>query len=214
MSFASLSPCRSFQILYFKNFKIRNNVLEFGVNDVKESFSRSVKRLNDKQIYITNKHKLNIQNFLKIDLEKKNSIDKKFHNIIIFNVLEHIFDTDNALNEIKKILKQNGKLILSTPFLYRFHSAPNDYLRFTENYLNKLLNKNKFKVSNSISFGTGPFMVCYSMVFDYIKKIPLLAPFLLTTALLFDFLLSLFQKTPMSKIYPICIIIEAKKINF
>lgn len=206
-----LSPCRSYQILYFENLKITDTVIEFGVNDIKESFSRLIKDIDSSKIFITNKHKSSAKNYLEINLEKKCFVSKKFNNVVIFNVLEHIFDTSNAVKEIKKILKKNGKLILSTPFLYRFHSAPNDYLRFTENYLNKILDKNKFKIMKSTSYGTGPLLVCYSMIFDYIKKIPFLATFLLINAIMFDSLLSVFQKTPMSKIYPICIIIEAKK---
>ena len=54
-------------------------------------------------------------------------------------------------------------------------------------------------------------VVVVAIAFSKQQKIPLLATFLLINAIIFDSLLSVFQKTPMSKIYPICIIIEAKK---
>ena len=53
-------------------------------------------------------------------------------------------------------------------------------------------------------------MASYSMLFDYLKFIPLLPVFIIFLFTMIDFFLSLFQKTSMSKIYPICIILEAQ----
>jgi hypothetical protein len=94
--------------------------------------------------------------------------------------------------------------------LYRFHGAPDDYSRYTCQYLQKKIEKNGFKILNCRNFGTGPFMASYSMLFDYLKFIPLLPVFIIFLFMMIDFFLSLFQKTPMSKIYPICIILEAQ----
>jgi SAM-dependent methyltransferase len=210
LTFRSISPCRIYQILYFKNFKFRDDILEFGVENYKNSFS-NLTNLDKNKIFTSNQYKSNKKNYIQINLENKNIIFKKFTNIIIFNVIEHIFDTNNALDEINKLLKKNAKLILSTPFLYRYHSAPNDYLRFTENFLNKILTKKKFKILHSKSCGTGPLLACYAMIFDYIKIVPLLAPITLFHVFILDYLISLFQKTEMCKIYPICVIVEAKK---
>ena len=78
-------------------------------------------------------------------MEKKNNFKKKFDNIIIFNVLEHIYNEKNALRELNKILKKNGKIYISTPFLYRYHEAPEDYKRYTITYFEKVLKEKKFK---------------------------------------------------------------------
>lgn len=46
-------------------------------------------------------------------------LEKKFDYIICSEVIEHIFDTAKLLNNIKSCLKENGKLILTTPnFLF------------------------------------------------------------------------------------------------
>ena len=49
--------------------------------------------------------------------------------------MEHLINPYNANKEIYKIMKRKGVLIGSTPFLYRFHAAPSDYLRFTKPFL-------------------------------------------------------------------------------
>ena len=59
----------------------------------------------------------------------------RYNSIIIFNVLEHVSDFKIASRNLYKLLSKNGQLIGSTPFLYRVHGAPNDYLRYTKDFL-------------------------------------------------------------------------------
>jgi SAM-dependent methyltransferase len=48
------------------------------------------------------------------------------------NVLEHVFDTRTFLNELVKLIKPGGKLIVAVPFLLKEHQAPFDFVRFTQ----------------------------------------------------------------------------------
>ncbi len=52
--------------------------------------------------------------------------------IVCDNVLEHVVDPIKALNEIHRLLKQGGVGYLAVPFLYPFHSSPDDYQRWTK----------------------------------------------------------------------------------
>ena len=208
----SYSICRIYQLIHFKKILFKGEALEFGEDELKKSFLYFSK-LDKKNIFFSNNFKSKKKNFIKIDLEKKNKINKKFKNVVILNVLEHIFDTNNSILEIKKILKKNGNLIISTPFIYRYHGAPDDYNRYTISYLEKVLKLNKFKLTKKINCGTGPFLAAYSLIFDYIKRIPLLPIPILIFSLIIDKFLSLFQKTRMSSLYPICVFIIAKKID-
>ena len=106
-----------------------------------------------------------------------------------------------------------GILVLSTPFTYRYHGAPNDFNRYTLSYLEKLLKLNKFKLIKKINCGTGPFLASYSLIFDYLKRIPLFPLPIFFMAVLIVKLLSLFQKTKMSTLYPISLFTIAKKID-
>jgi SAM-dependent methyltransferase len=208
----SQSICRIYQLINFKKILFKGDAIEFGEDELKKSFLY-FSNLGKKKIFFSNNFNSKKKNFIKINLEKKNRINKKFKNVVILNVLEHIFDTNNSMLEIRKILKKNGNLILSTPFIYRFHGAPDDYNRYTVSYLEKLLKLNKFKLTKKINCGTGPFLASYSLIFDYIKRIPLLPIPILICSLILDKFLSIFQKKKMSSLYPICIFIIAKKIN-
>ena len=208
----SQSICRIYQLNNFKKIFFKGKALEFGEDELKRSFLQ-FSNLKKKDIFFSNNFNSKKNNYIRINLEKKNKTKKIFNNIVILNVMEHVYDTNNAILEIKKLLKKNGNLIISTPFLYRYHGAPDDYNRYTMSYLEKILKLNKFKLIKKINCGTGPFLAGYSLIFDYIKRIPILPVPILILSLMLDKFLSLFQKTKMSSLYPICIFIIAKKIH-
>ena len=203
------SPCKIYQILEFEKLKIKKKSIEFGTYDYKESFTKFTRHNSDKNFF-SNLKKIKKKNYFQINLEKKNNLNKKFDNIIIFNVLEHIHNDSKAIIELKKILNKNGKLIISTPFIYRYHEAPEDYKRYTISYFDKLLKEKNFKIIKSKYLGEGPFIASYSLFFDYLKKIPLISYPIIIICYLLDKILSLFHKTNINKIYPICILIIAK----
>jgi 2-polyprenyl-3-methyl-5-hydroxy-6-metoxy-1,4-benzoquinol methylase len=64
---------------------------------------------------------------------------KEYDCIIMIEILEHVLEPHAAINNIEKILKPGGKLILTSPFLYPIHDRPNDYFRFTKYGLAYLL---------------------------------------------------------------------------
>ena len=59
--------------------------------------------------------------------------------------------------------------------------------------------------------GFGPFCVCYTIIFDYLKLIPFLSNFILILCILFDKLLNKFVKTPLNEIYPLTYFFCCKK---
>lgn len=79
------------------------------------------------------------------DIQEMSFIDnEKYDTALCLEVLEHISDVMKALDEIHRILKPNAILILSVPHLSRIHDAPNDYYRFTEFGISKLLERSGF----------------------------------------------------------------------
>lgn len=62
----------------------------------------------------------------------------------MFDVIEHLPDDLLALKEVHRILKPNGYLILTIPFLYRLHEFPYDYRRYTYTGILKLLDDCNF----------------------------------------------------------------------
>ena len=85
--------------LRIKKLNLKNQTVEFGSNHYDESLIKFNKE-NSSRIYFSNifkkRQKLSIFGF------RKNSVKKKFDNILAFNVLEHIHDDSNALDEFKK----------------------------------------------------------------------------------------------------------------
>jgi ubiquinone/menaquinone biosynthesis C-methylase UbiE len=57
-----------------------------------------------------------------------NSVDV----ILCTEVLEHCHAPHKVIDEFYRILRPNGKLILTTRFVFPIHDAPHDYFRFTE----------------------------------------------------------------------------------
>lgn len=51
--------------------------------------------------------------------------------VISSEVVEHLEQPFEALREAHRLLKPNGVLLCSTPFLYPIHAAPNDFGRYT-----------------------------------------------------------------------------------
>lgn len=67
--------------------------------------------------------------------------DKSFDAVICISVLEHVFEIEKAVSEIRRVLKKNGTFVMSTPFIFPIHDNPQDYWRLTDNGIKNLLEK-------------------------------------------------------------------------
>jgi len=68
----------------------------------------------------------------------------EFDNAICIEVLEHAQDPRQLLNEISRVMKSGGTLLLTIPWSARRHHIPHDYQRFTREGLLLLLSENGF----------------------------------------------------------------------
>ena len=207
--FSNKSILRILQIEEFEKEKLLGQCIEFGANEkIEKNFLKTNQILYKSTFSNLNSKNKNI---IKINLEKKILHKKKYDNVIIFNVLEHLSDIKNALKNINLLLKKNGKIFGSTPFLYRIHGAPKDYSRFTKDLIEISLKDSKFKNIKIRELGTGPFLASFSLLRGIFKFVPLFYQLILILAILFDKILSLFMKTDPKNIYPIGYIFSAEK---
>ncbi len=70
-----------------------------------------------------------------------------FDGIFCSEVLEHVFNPDEIFKEMRRVLKDNGNLLITTPFSWDEHEAPNDYGRYTSFGIKYLLEKNGFEIN-------------------------------------------------------------------
>jgi SAM-dependent methyltransferase len=61
-------------------------------------------------------------------------------------VLEHVFNPDEILAELHRVIRPYGQLIITTPFVWGEHEQPFDYGRYTSFGMKHLLEKNGFEV--------------------------------------------------------------------
>jgi len=73
------------------------------------------------------------------DLHDIQGYDNYFDTVIATEVLEHLYNPQLAINQLYKILKPGGVMILSTRFIHRLHPDPQDYYRFTPDSFNYLM---------------------------------------------------------------------------
>jgi len=67
-----------------------------------------------------------------------------YDTVISSQVLEHVEDVQLYLSEIKRVLKNDGRLLISTHGYWKFHPDPHDYWRWTREGLIKTLKMNGF----------------------------------------------------------------------
>ena len=92
-----------------------------------------------------------------------------FDSAITSQVLEHVFEPDAFLKEINRVLKKDGTLLLTVPFVWDEHEQPYDYARYSSFGLKYLLEKNGFQVVTHIK-SLNDTRVIFQLINGYIFK--------------------------------------------
>ncbi|MBS1511620.1 MAG: class I SAM-dependent methyltransferase [Bacteroidetes bacterium] len=71
--------------------------------------------------------------------------DERFDGVISSEVFEHIFNLPEVLKEIHRVMKKDGVLLATCPFVWKEHEIPNDYARYTVFALEDILTKSGFE---------------------------------------------------------------------
>lgn len=93
------------------------------------------------------------------EVARKSGIAEKFYDGVVFpfaddtfdsvfssQVFEHVFESNRFLKEIYRVLKPNGRLLMTVPLVWDEHEQPNDYFRYTSFGLKAVLVENGFDV--------------------------------------------------------------------
>lgn len=79
-----------------------------------------------------------------------------FDSVLCSQVLEHVFEPDSFLREIRRVLRPGGTLVLSVPFAWDEHEQPVDYARYSSFGLRALLERTGYEVISLRKVTTGP----------------------------------------------------------
>ena len=102
--------------------------------------------------------------------------------IFCCSVLEHVEEPWLVLPEFRRVLKPNGRIILSVPFLYHLHDPPRDYFRFSTHGIAALAEAAGLEVLEREEAGGLAHTICNSLSIAIVAMVwTKRAPFLATT---------------------------------
>ena len=138
-----------------KKYHKGGTILDIGCGDSYFDY-----QLLKTDIDITKLYGIDIYLKKKIDINRYYAVndysklkDKKFNTIIMFDVLEHVPDDYEFLNNtVSKYLKNNGRVIMTIPahqFLFSKHDEfLKHYRRYNKKMIRKLCKKTNYKIVN------------------------------------------------------------------
>jgi SAM-dependent methyltransferase len=83
----------------------------------------------------------------------KVTVDQQFDLIFAEQVFEHIADPTAAADNIFKMLRPGGTFLITTPFLIKYHPAPLDMWRWTEQAMKVFLEQRGYTNVETYSWG-------------------------------------------------------------
>ncbi len=90
--------------------------------------------------------------------------DNSYDNIICTEVLEHVINPNDAIEEMSRILKPEGKLLIGVPGTSLLHFSPYHYYTgFKPNYFIRFFSENKFLIDRIVRVGS-----IYSVIALYV----------------------------------------------
>lgn len=95
---------------------------------------------NQKPNILADAHKLPIKN-------------NTYDTVLLLQSLEYMENPLMVLTESNRVLKKEGSLILTVPFLYPIHDYPHDKYRFTDTSLKNLLTDANYKIEKLVPQG-------------------------------------------------------------
>ena len=96
--------------------------------------------------------------------------DRSFESVLCNQVLEHVFNPDQFLGEIRRVLVPGGKLLLTIPFVWDEHEQPYDYARYSTFGLRALLERQGFRIIDQRKL-LPDFSIIFQLVNAYLYKV-------------------------------------------
>jgi SAM-dependent methyltransferase len=76
---------------------------------------------------------------LQLDMTRLELDDNSVDGLVSVFALEHLYNFESVFKEMQRVLKPGGRMAIIAPFMYYYHAAPEDFFRFTQSAMNRLL---------------------------------------------------------------------------
>lgn len=96
--------------------------------------------------------------------------DSTFDSVIATEVFEHIFDIDNVLQELYRVLKKDAQIVITIPFVIHEHEIPYDFARYTHYWIVHIFQKNGFEIVKNEQYGSYA-EVIFQLIIWFLGKI-------------------------------------------
>ncbi len=113
-----------------------------------------------------------------LDLSDASSVEalgRTWDSVLLFNVLEHVYDPTNALRNALRLVAAGAHLAIITPTVWQIHDWPGDYWRPLPDFYIEFARQNKLDIFDEAFcwlYGDGKMTPVSEMVADCQKLLP------------------------------------------
>ncbi|MCD4761580.1 methyltransferase domain-containing protein, partial [bacterium] len=165
------SLARALMDISLKEYTLNGKVLDLG-GGKKSKYFYFVKREKNCELINLDCKAGDKQSRLDFEVDSLPFSENYFDQILILNLLEHIFNYKLLMREACRVLKKGGRVIGFVPFLVNVHPDPHDFFRYTKESLEKIFAEAGFNKIEIVEIGRGPFAVNFNNI---VLSIPVLA---------------------------------------
>lgn len=146
-------------------FEIKPVIVELGSRIINEQ-----KNLSARSVFGQSSEK---GEYIGVDFLKGEGVDKvcdvrdlpfsdsSINAVIAMNLFEHVEESWLAFDEIKRVISEDGVVIIGTPFCYEIHGCPDDFYRYTPDHYLNVFKDFKVKIIVTVGFSKRPKMVYF-----------------------------------------------------
>lgn len=87
-----------------------------------------------------------------------------FDSILCSEVFEHIFNLEEIIKELHRVLRPDGTMLITCPFVWNEHEVPYDFARYTRFALKAILERNGFELVHHQKAGNFITTICQMWV--------------------------------------------------
>lgn len=95
--------------------------------------------------------------------------EAEFDSVVTNEVFEHVFNPDQFLEEIRRVLKPGGVLLLTVPFVWDEHEQPHDFARYSSFGLAAIAERHGFEILE-LRKSVNDIRVVFQLLNGYIYK--------------------------------------------